>query len=88
MVGRSSWTKVFCRDAGRLRRSAVRAAVLMALTLAWGHRAFALDTDIFTGTQVKPNIQIIFDNSGSMGSQAYNTYPNTIYSGSRTPGTV
>lgn len=50
--------------------------------------ASALDTDIFTGTQVDPNVLIVFDNSGSMGLQAYNTYPNTIYTGSRTPGTI
>jgi hypothetical protein len=48
-------------------------------------RARALDIDIFTGTQVNPNILIVFDNSGSMGVQAYNTYPNTIYSGASTP---
>ena len=26
--------------------------------------------------------------SGSMGSQAYNTYPNTIYTGAKDPGTI
>jgi type IV pilus assembly protein PilY1 len=50
--------------------------------------AFALDTDIFTGTQVPPNVLIIFDNSGSMGAQAYNVYPTTIYTGSSDPGTM
>ncbi|MBY0280368.1 hypothetical protein K2Z84_33970 [Candidatus Binatia bacterium] len=50
--------------------------------------ARAHDTDIFTGTQVDPNVLIVFDNSGSMGLQAYNTYPNTIYTGSYASGTV
>jgi type IV pilus assembly protein PilY1 len=50
--------------------------------------ARALDIDIFTGTRVNPNVLIVFDNSGSMGSQAYNTYPNTIYTGSYQPGTI
>jgi type IV pilus assembly protein PilY1 len=47
--------------------------------------ASALDTDIFAGTQVDPNVLIIFDNSGSMGVQAYNTYPNTIYAAAPAP---
>lgn len=63
-------------------------AVVVALTLALATPARALDTDIFTGTQVEPNVLIIVDNSGSMGQQAYNTYPNTIYTGSYNPGTV
>lgn len=50
--------------------------------------ARALDTDIFTGPQVDPNVLIIFDNSGSMGSVAYNVYPTTAYAGSYDPGTV
>ena len=50
--------------------------------------ARALDTDIFTGTQVDPNVLIVFDNSGSMGLQAYNTYPNTIYTGAYAAGTI
>lgn len=60
------------------------AAVLLSIAPA----AFALDTDIFTGTQVDPNVLIIFDNSGSMGVQAYNVYPTTIYTGSADPGTM
>lgn len=61
-------------------------AAVVVLATAWP--AAALDTDIFTGTQVSPNVLIVFDNSGSMGLQAYNTYPNTIYTGSYNPGTV
>src|SRR5262245_27348997 len=60
----------------------------LALLLAGALPSHALDTDIFTGTQVPPNVLIVFDNSGSMGVQAYNTYPNTIYTGTFDPGTV
>ncbi len=60
--------------------------VVVVLASAWP--ASGLDTDIFTGTQVSPNVLVIFDNSGSMGLQAYNTYPNTIYTGGFAPGTV
>ncbi|MBM4265282.1 MAG: hypothetical protein FJ144_01500 [Deltaproteobacteria bacterium] len=76
---RPSW-----RAAGARRLSRV---LPIALVLVAGV-ASALDTDIFTGTQVPPNVLIVFDNSGSMGVQAYNTYPNTIYAGSWDPGTV
>jgi type IV pilus assembly protein PilY1 len=64
------------------------AGLAAAVLLVAAPAAFGLDTDIFTGTQVPPNVMIIFDNSGSMGSQAYNTYPNTIYTGSYDPGTM
>ncbi len=64
------------------------ARLVVASVLALAAPATALDTDIFTGTQVDPNVLIIFDNSGSMGQQAYNTYPNTIYAGSFNPGTI
>jgi type IV pilus assembly protein PilY1 len=50
--------------------------------------AQALDTDIFTGPQIDPNVLIIFDNSGSMGNVAYNVYPTTVYTGSYVPGTL
>jgi type IV pilus assembly protein PilY1 len=67
----------------------VTQTLLVTLLLTFLPKAApALDTDIFLGTQVKPNVMIIFDNSGSMGSQAYNTYPNTVYSGSYTAGTM
>ena len=59
-----------------------------ALAVAAAEAARASDIDIFTGNQVNPNVFIIFDNSGSMGSQAYNTYPNTVYSGSFQQGTI
>ncbi|HZR81684.1 MAG TPA: PilC/PilY family type IV pilus protein [Candidatus Binatia bacterium] len=62
--------------------------MLLLASLIAPRAARALDTDIFTGTGVNPNVIIIFDNSGSMGSQAYNTYPNTIYSGSFDQGTI
>ena len=67
-----------------------RATALLAVgfVCATAGPARALDTDIFTGTQVDPNVLIVFDNSGSMGLQAYNTYPNTIYTGSYTAGTI
>jgi hypothetical protein len=76
------------RHAGSLRGVHALCALLCAagVALLGPLRAHALDTDVFAGTTVKPNVLIIFDNSGSMGSQAYNTYPNTIYSGRRTPG--
>lgn len=66
----------------------LRSTLGVVLVLGAVVPAIALDTDIFTGTQVSPNVMIIFDNSGSMGLQAYNTYPNTIYTGGYTPGTV
>src|SRR5581483_10862850 len=84
-------------DRGPIRRHARTAraaaqqtalAVLLLASLIAPRAARALDTDIFTGTGVNPNVIIIFDNSGSMGSQAYNTYPNTIYSGSFDQGTI
>ena len=61
-------------------------ALLLPLWLAGSARA--LDTDIFTGAQVDPNVLIIFDNSGSMGSVAYNVYPGIEYTGAYLPGTV
>ena len=60
--------------------------IVVGLLLAAPARA--LDTDIFTGTQVPPNVLILFDNSGSMGVVAYNTYPNTVYTGSYDPGVI
>ncbi|MEW6272526.1 MAG: PilC/PilY family type IV pilus protein [Thermodesulfobacteriota bacterium] len=71
------------RISGRMGLPAV-----VALVVALATPARALDTDIFTGTQVDPNVLIIFDNSGSMGLQAYNTYPTTIYTGAYNSGTV
>lgn len=61
---------------------------IVAGTLRGAAPAGALDTDIFVGTQVKPNVLVVFDNSGSMSSQAYNTWPTTIYPGTYVPGTV
>lgn len=66
----------------------VRWTLGVGLVLGVAVPSAALDTDIFTGTQVSPNVMIVFDNSGSMGLQAYNTYPNTIYTGGYSPGTV
>lgn len=71
-----------------VRSALKRWALSCAFVIAVVTPAVALDTDIFTGTQVSPNVLVVFDNSGSMGLQAYNTYPNTIYSGSYDPGTV
>ncbi len=64
------------------------AAAALVVAAAWCPPSWALDIDIFTGNQVKPNVLIVFDNSGSMGSQAYNTYPGTIYTGSYDAGTI
>ena len=50
--------------------------------------ALALDTDIFTGAKVDPNVLIVFDNSGSMGNVAYNVYPGGEYTGDYEPGLV
>lgn len=72
----------------RATRVATTAVAAVGLLLALALQAGALDTDIFTGTQVNPNVLIAFDNSGSMGLQAYNTYPNTIYTGAYNPGTI
>ena len=69
-------------------RSILIAVVAVGTVCAAAVPARALDTDIFTGTQVDPNVLIVFDNSGSMGLQAYNTYPNTIYTGAYTAGTI
>lgn len=70
-------------------QSAMRRWALPAVfAFAGASPAWALDTDIFTGTQVPPNVLIVMDNSGSMGLQAYNTYPNTIYSGTHDAGAV
>jgi len=76
------------RAIGIGRRAVAALVVGVGLLLAGAAPSAALDTDIFTGTQVDPNVLIVFDNSGSMGLQAYNTYPNTIYTGSYTPGTI
>ena len=80
---RDRWS---CRLGTGARR--IAAACVVGVLCMVGAPARALDTDIFTGTQVDPNVLIVFDNSGSMGLQAYNTYPNTIYAGSRVPGTI
>jgi len=73
----------------RIARDGVVVLALVAAALACAaSSARALDTDIFTGTQVDPNVLIVFDNSGSMGLQAFNTYPNTIYTGAYTAGTI
>ncbi|MFM7142090.1 MAG: hypothetical protein ACKO2K_09295, partial [Alphaproteobacteria bacterium] len=66
----------------------VAAAILAAWTLLVVRPVHALDIDIFTAGQVKPNVLIVFDNSGSMSSQAYNTYPNTLYTGNYAAGTI
>lgn len=71
-----------------MTRFSLRWAAPVLLVLVSASNVRALDTDIFTGTQVAPNVLVIMDNSGSMGLQAYNTYPNTIYTGSYDPGTV
>ncbi|MFP6664883.1 MAG: PilC/PilY family type IV pilus protein [Deltaproteobacteria bacterium] len=61
---------------------------LLLILAAFVPPAKALDTDIFTGPQVDPNVLILFDNSGSMGYVAYNVYPTTIYTGSYDPATI
>lgn len=76
------------RRAMRSARHGAPAAVVATAFFLLSIPAAALDTDIFTGTQVDPNVLIVFDNSGSMGLQAYNTYPNTVYTGSYTAGTI
>lgn len=81
------------RERHHLRRSRFRlsAALCVCAVLAAfvGPRgAEALDTDIFTGAQVDPNVLVVFDNSGSMGYVAYNVYPTTIYSGTYDSGTI
>jgi len=68
--------------------SPLAAALVAACAVLAARPARALDIDIFTAGQVKPNVLIVFDNSGSMSSQAYNTYPNTIYAGTYAPGTI
>ncbi|MFN8601112.1 MAG: hypothetical protein U0842_11625 [Candidatus Binatia bacterium] len=75
-----------CRGRVLVRGRAI--AVIVAAACLFATPARALDTDIFTGTQVDPNVLVVFDNSGSMGLQAYNTYPNTIYTGTYASGTV
>lgn len=74
------------RAGARVRRFA--AALLLVLGGADLRPARALDTDVFTGNQPRPNVLIVFDNSGSMAVQAYNTWPTTIYTGTYAPGTV
>ncbi len=76
------------RTGGALRKAAVAALPAALLILAVPTAAPALDIDIFAGTQVDPNVLILFDNSGSMGNIPYNTYPNTMYTGAYDPGTV
>lgn len=48
----------------------------------------ALDTDIFVGTQVSPNVLILFDNSGSMGNVPYAPFPDQVYAGSFEPSVI
>ncbi|MBU6282402.1 hypothetical protein KGQ64_09195 [bacterium] len=78
------------RPPGAARPVGVRlAAMLVAACVAFAAPPVrALDIDIFTAGQVKPNVLIVFDNSGSMTSQAYNTYPNTVYAGTYAPGSI
>lgn len=76
-----------------LRRASTRRwlfgwSVWAGLILTSVSPARALDTDIFTGTQVDPNVLIVFDNSGSMGNVPYNTYPTTVYTGPADPGVI
>lgn len=73
--------------AGRGPHTALATTAIAALFLL-GTTALALDTDIFTGTQVNPNVLIIFDNSGSMGNVPYTPFPDGVYSGSKDPGTI
>src|SRR5262249_35432157 len=87
-VSRPGRAGMFCGAAGRRGSWKRRAVGALLMVCAFVLPAPALDTDIFTGTQVNPNIFILFDNSGSMGSQAYNTYPDTIYSGTYSQGVV
>ena len=63
-------------------------AVVMFLPLFMASGADALDTDIFTSAKVDPNVLIVFDNSGSMGTIAYNVYPGEEYAGGYLPGVV
>jgi type IV pilus assembly protein PilY1 len=62
--------------------------VALVLSLFSVGPALALDTDIFTGAKVDPNVLIVFDNSGSMGNIAYNGYPAAEYPGAYVPGVV
>lgn len=69
----------------------IKLALLVLLCLV--HPALAADTDIFgvSTINVKPNVLIIFDNSGSMGtvdipSHVYD--PNTAYAGTATTNAV
>lgn len=76
------------RRAFRAGFAPAAAVIVAAWLLCAAHPADALDIDIFTAGQVKPNVLIVFDNSGSMTSQAYNTYPNTLYAGTYAQGTI
>lgn len=73
---------------GRFGEMTALLFLAVALVGTLPSRSEALDTDIFTGAQVDPNVLVVFDNSGSMGSVAYNVYPTTVYSGPYDPGTV
>ncbi|MFN8600454.1 MAG: PilC/PilY family type IV pilus protein [Candidatus Binatia bacterium] len=64
------------------------AVVAFVASLVGSRAARALDTDIFTGTQVSPNVLILFDNSGSMGNVPYAPFPDQVYSGSFEPSVV
>ncbi|MEW6268861.1 MAG: hypothetical protein AB1689_06135, partial [Thermodesulfobacteriota bacterium] len=64
------------------------AAIALAIAVALCAPAQALDTDIFSGTQVSPNVLIIFDNSGSMANVPYSPYPDAVYAGPLDPGTI
>lgn len=65
-----------------------KALSLGLAALAWPVPARAVDTDIFTGNQVPPNVLVIFDNSGSMGNSPYSPWPLIVYAGASDPPTV
>ncbi len=65
----------------------------LGFLLCLAHPALAADTDIYgvSTINVKPNVLIIFDNSGSMGTQDIPSHiydPNTTYAGTATSNAV
>jgi len=63
-----------------MKRTVFCIAVFFFFTIAIPYTSFADDIDMYQSSNVKPNVLIIFDNSGSMGDSA--PYVNTAeYSG-------